>query len=248
MAGAAMKPPPVYELQDIRQKQGASFVLDIRALRVASGETLCLVGPTGAGKTTLLRLLSGLDAPTGGRVCLQGESLHCGGVPRMKLRQVATVHQRPLLLSHTVRYNVEYGLKVRGIHRRNDRIDAIMSALGLNRFAKQDARTLSGGQVQLVAVARALAVQPAVLLLDEPTAHLDPASVALTESVVQEEKQRLGMTVIWATHNLYQARRMGSRVGLLLNGQLVEVADATAFFDHPSEQRTADFVQGKMVY
>jgi tungstate transport system ATP-binding protein len=248
MAGAAMTTPAVYELQDIRKKQGDTFVLEIRELSVTVGETLCLVGPTGAGKTTLLRLLSGLDAPTAGRVLLQGEWIQNGEPPLAKLRQVATIHQRPLLLSHTVRYNVEYGLKVRGVHHRHDRIDAILTALELNYLGEQDARTLSGGQVQLVAVARALAVEPAVLLLDEPTAHLDPATVALVESVVQKHNQRLGMTVIWATHNLYQARRMASRVGLLLNGQLVEVADAKAFFDHSSDQRTADFVQGKMVY
>ncbi len=99
-----------------------------------------------------------------------------------------------------------------------------------------------------MALARALVVEPAVLLLDEPTAHLDPANVALVENLVCEQKQRVGTTIVWATHNLFQARRIASRVGLLLNGQLVEIAETTAFFDHPSDQRTADFVDGKMVY
>ena len=91
-------------------------------------------------------------------------------------------------------------------------------------------------------------VEPAVLLLDEPTAHLDPATVALVEDLIQKEKDRLGMTVVWATHNLFQARRMALRVGLLLNGRLIEVADTNAFFERPSDRRTADFVGGKMVY
>jgi tungstate transport system ATP-binding protein len=243
-----MSAPPAYELRGVRKKQGDSFVLEIPELTVASGDTLCLVGPIGAGKSTLLRLLSGLDKPSSGRVLLQGEAVQDDQLPLAMLRQVSTVHQRPLLLSDSVRYNVEYGLKVRGMDRRKERSDAILAALGLGRLGNQDVRTLSGGQVQLVALARALVVQPAVLLLDEPTAHLDPATVALVERVLEEYKQRLGMTVIWATHNLFQARRAASQIGLLLNGQLVEVGDAKAFFDHPNDQRTADFVQGKMVY
>jgi tungstate transport system ATP-binding protein len=102
--------------------------------------------------------------------------------------------------------------------------------------------------VQLVALARALAVEPAVLLLDEPTAHLDPATVAMVENLVQQERKRLGMTVIWATHNLFQARRMACRVALLLNGQLIEVAETKTFFERANHPRTADFVEGKMVY
>jgi tungstate transport system ATP-binding protein len=243
-----MKPPPVYELQGVRKQQGESFVLEISELTVASGETLCLIGPTGAGKTTLLRLLSGLDTPTSGRVLLQGEAMQNGEIPLTTIRQVATVHQRPLLLSDTARYNVEYGPKVRGLHRQDQPIDDILTALAINHLGKQDAHTLSGGQMQLVALARALAIHPSILLLDEPTAHLDPATVALVERVVQEYKQALGMTLIWATHNLFQARRMASRVGLLLNGQLIELADVKTFFDNPKDQRTADFVQGKMVY
>jgi tungstate transport system ATP-binding protein len=248
MAGAAMKPPPVYELHEIRKKQGDSFELQIPELSVASGDTLGLVGPIGAGKSTLLRLLSGLDKPTSGRARLQGEAIEYNQLPLAMLRQVATVHQRPILLSATVRYNVEYGLKVRGVHRRHDRIETVLASLGLNHLGNRDARTLSGGQVQLVALARALAVRPAVLLLDEPTAHLDPATVALVERVLQEYSERLGITAVWATHNLFQARRVASQVGLLLNGQLIEVADAKTFFDHPKDQRTVDFVQGKMVY
>jgi tungstate transport system ATP-binding protein len=243
-----MTPPPVYELVSVRKQQGDSFTLGIDALTVAPGETLCLVGPTGAGKTTLLRLLSGLDRPSSGRITWHGQSNGDLEPTPERLRRVATVHQRPLLLSESVRYNVEYGLKVRGTRSAYDRSEAILAALGLSRQADQDARTLSGGQVQLVAIARALAVDPEVLLLDEPTAHLDPANVALVENLVGEQKKRVGMTVVWATHNLFQARRMACRVGLLLSGQLIEVADSKTFFEHPHDPRTAEFVEGKMVY
>ncbi|NOX52856.1 MAG: phosphate ABC transporter ATP-binding protein, partial [Planctomycetes bacterium] len=101
---------------------------------------------------------------------------------------------------------------------------------------------------QLVALARALVLEPDLLLLDEPTANLDPAHVALVEEAIAEDHQRRGTTVVWATHNLFQARRVAERVGLLLNGQLIEVASTQTFFDAPSDPRTADFVQGKMVY
>jgi tungstate transport system ATP-binding protein len=243
-----MTAPPVYELDAVRRVNSDTFALEIDRLTVLPGETLCLVGPTGAGKSTLLRLLSGLDLPTSGRLTLQGQSVEGGNASLETLRRVATVHQRPLLLSESVRYNVEYGLRVRGPRFDRKRSSSILETLGLSQLADQDARTLSGGQVQLVALARALLVQPEVLLSDEPTSHLDPAKVALVENLVREQKEWLGKTVVWATHNLFQARRMASRVGLLLSGRLIEVAETERFFDSPNDERTRDFVQGKMVY
>lgn len=243
-----MNTPPIYDLDAVCKRQSDSFTLDIGKLVIAPGETLCLVGPTGAGKSTLLRLLSGLEMPSSGRIAWRGRPIEGNDVAVESLRRVATVHQRPLMLSECVRYNIEYGLRVRGVKSVHSRSDPMLERLGLSRLVNQDARTLSGGQVQLLAIGRALVVEPEVLLLDEPTAHLDPANVALVENVVQEQKQRLGMTVVWATHNLFQARRMASRVGLLLSGRLIEVADKKTFFDSPTDQRTADFVQGKMVY
>src|SRR5262249_18449655 len=120
--------------------------------------------------------------------------------------------------------------------------------LGLDGLAARAARTLSGGEAQLVALARALVLEAEVLLLDEPTAHLDPARVALVEQVLREERSGRGGTLVWATHNLFQARRVADRVALLLDGRLVELAPVSEFFDSPRDPRTAAFVRGEMVY
>ncbi|MFO0908097.1 MAG: ATP-binding cassette domain-containing protein [Isosphaeraceae bacterium] len=124
----------------------------------------------------------------------------------------------------------------------------VMDRLGLSGLATQQAARLSGGQQQLVALARALVLRPATLVLDEPTAHLDPATVALVESVIDEENRSRGMTVIWATHNLFQARRVAHRTGLMLQGELVELGPTATLFDSPTSSLTRAFVNGEMIY
>ena len=144
--------------------------------------------------------------------------------------------------------NVEYGLKIRRVKHRYERVLPTLQRLGLDTLATQWAHTLSGGQMQLVALARALVTRPDVLLLDEPTANLDPARVGLVEEVISEAQADHGMTVLWATHNLFQVRRVASRIGLLWNGQLIEVSPTREFFESPVDSRTADFVAGRLVY
>jgi tungstate transport system ATP-binding protein len=204
------------------------------------------VGPTGAGKSTLLRLLAGLEPPTAGELRFGACSAGGRGLPLDVRRRVTLVFQRPLLLAGTVRANVEYGLRLRGLGGRGSRARAALDRLGLGELGSRSAHTLSGGETQLVALARALVLEPDVLLLDEPTAHLDPARVARVEDVVRDFHRR-GATVVWATHNLLQARRVARRVALLLDGRLVEVAPVEDFFANPSDPRTAAFVRGEMV-
>lgn len=243
-----MMSPATYELRAVCQRVSDSFSLVIELLNIHTGETLCLVGPTGAGKSTLLQLLSGLVTPTSGNMSFQGRPFEPGRIPLADLRRIATAHQSPQLLSDTVRTNIEFGLRVRGVYSVRDRTDQVLEGLGLRSIAEQDSRTLSGGQRQLVAIGRALVIEPEVLLLDEPTSHLDPANVARVESLIHEQKRRTGMTVVWVTHNLFQARRMATRVGLVLSGQVVEVAATEEFFERPTDERTSAFIHGKMVY
>lgn len=244
-----MSEAPLFHLRQVRKQYGGTLAVDVEDLNVQPGETLCLLGPTGAGKSTLLRLLAAVERATTGEVRFRGEPWYVETLPLATRRRITLVFQRPVLLSGTVRANVEYGLRLRnGKHFSATKVDFILELLGLAKLAGQSARTLSGGQMQLVALARALVLEPDVLLLDEPTANLDPAHVALVERVIQEDFQQRRTSIVWATHNLFQARRVAQRVGLMLSGRLVEVASTEDFFHAPSDPRTRDFVEGKMIY
>jgi tungstate transport system ATP-binding protein len=238
---------PFVQLEGIVKRFGESFTLRVDQLHVARGEVFCLLGPTGAGKSTLLNLLSGLVPASAGRILLDGCALDPSTTPVPMRRRIAMVHQRPMLLTGSVQLNVEYGLRIRGLKNRRDRSLGALQRLGLDSLASQSVRTLSGGQTQLVALARSLVTQPDLLILDEPTANLDPARVGLVEGVISTARAADGMTVIWATHNLFQARRVADRIGLLWNGQLIEVAPTADFFESPADSRTADFVAGRLV-
>jgi tungstate transport system ATP-binding protein len=239
----------MYQLTQVTKQYGDRLVLDVPALDIPRGDMLALVGPSGAGKSTLLRLLNFLEPPTAGVMRFQGQDISGGaGVPIALRRQVTTVFQRPLLLATSVVGNAIYGLRLRGIRNAQERARAALRQLGMADLADKPAHTLSGGEMQRVALARALVCDPEVLLLDEPTANLDPANVQLIERAIVDAQQQRQTTVVLVTHNLFQARRLARRVGLLLDGQLVEVADVTTFFDPPRDPRTAAFARGEMVY
>jgi tungstate transport system ATP-binding protein len=238
---------PLYRLSKASRELSPEFSLRIDDWQHSSGQTLCLVGPTGAGKTTFLKMLTGLISLQTGSIDFEGRAWPKGLAPLNDSRRIVMVPQRPLLLSQTVRANLEYGLRLRGL-RADDVVEELLHRLGLEALAAKSALELSGGQVQLVAIARALVVRPTVLLLDEPTANLDPACVAMVERILEEWRHRHQATFIWATHNMFQARRAADRVALLLNGQMVEISSRDDFFERPADPRTQDFVNGKMVY
>jgi len=243
-----MSEEAILRLRDVTHRYGSACVLRVSELDIFAGEIVCVLGPTGAGKSTLLRLLSDLEPPSSGEILVFGQREQCRTPQLAQLRRVTMVFQHPLLLTGSVRYNVEYGLRLRGQANSRHVGEMMLERLGLLSLASRSVHTLSGGQRQLAALARALVVEPMILLLDEPTANLDPASVALVESVIAGENQTRGMTVIWATHHLFQARRVAHRTGLILNGELVEMGPTKQFFESPINPRTAAFVQGEMVY
>jgi tungstate transport system ATP-binding protein len=234
----------LYQLRDLQHRYGARTILDLPALDIQRGEVLGIVGPSGSGKSTLLRLLQFLEPPTSGSFTFDGELLNASA-PLAVRRRVVTVFQHPALLDRSVFDNVAYGLRLRG--RRNGR-EAIMQALervGLPNHAQTRAKTLSGGEAQRVALARALVLNPAALLLDEPTANLDPYNVGVIEEIIRGHGET---TVVLVTHNTFQAKRLADRVGLLLNGKLIELTTADQFFNHPTDPRTRSFINGEMVY
>ncbi|MFO7696942.1 MAG: phosphate ABC transporter ATP-binding protein [Anaerolineae bacterium] len=239
----------MYRLEDITKSYDKHQVLSIGALTVQRGEILAIVGPSGAGKSTLLRLLNFVEPPATGTLEFRGKAYRPGdAVPLEERRRVTTVFQRPLLLKQSVQANVAYGLRLRGQRDVRQDVSTALDRVRLQHLARQKATTLSGGEAQRVALARAMALRTDVLLLDEPTANLDPYNVSAIESIVAEINDDRGTTVILVTHNVFQARRLAHRVGLLLDGELIEVSPVDAFFEAPADPRTAAFTRGEMVY
>jgi tungstate transport system ATP-binding protein len=239
--------PPIYRLIDLQQTYNGRRVLDIDRLAIGRGEVLALVGPSGAGKSTLLRLLNFLERPSGGTLAFDGEIV-IDKPPLEQQRRVTTVFQRPALLHRSVAANIAYGLRLHGQKLPDSEMTAWLDRLGLAHLARQSAPKLSAGEAQRVALARALVLRPDVLLLDEPSANLDPYNIGLIERLVAEAHTETGMTVVWVTHDIFQARRVAGRVAFLLGGRLVEATDAATFFTAPATKQAAAFLRGELVY
>lgn len=252
-----------YILEDIIQVRGGAPVLTLARLTVTAGRVTAVLGPSGAGKTTLMRLLALLEPPARGRLSCFGEDPWAAAGPaaaegrpagegrRVALRRrLALVSQRPVLLSGTVAANVAYGLRLRGLPRAeaDARVGWALASCGLTAFARRAARSLSGGEQQRVALARALALLPEVLLLDEPTANLDPANVAAIERAVAAAVAERGLTVVIVTHNINQARRLADDCVFLAGGRLIESGGAQDFFNRPRTPEAQAFLSGAMIY
>lgn len=241
--------PVLYRLEQVEKLYQGRSVLSVNRLELCHGEIFGLVGPSGAGKSTLLRLLNFLETPSSGSITFEGQRLGpSSSIPLPLKRKVTTVFQRPVMLDRSVLDNVAFGLKIRGMPEWRERTQQALLQVGLSHLAESRTRNLSGGETQRVALARALVLEPEVLLLDEPTANLDPYNVGLIEDIVTSSHAKNGLTVLIVTHNIFQAQRLAERVGLLLDGDLVEVADRETFFNRPADPRTKAFTHGEMVY
>lgn len=239
----------MYIIKNLRKCYGERCVLQVDNLEIHRGEILGLVGPSGSGKSTMLRLLNFLESPTEGEVECEGFTFRPGSeVPLNVRRRVTTVFQRPILLNRSVWDNVAFGLQLRGNRDAKKEIHSALEQVGLAGLAEQRARTLSGGEAQRVALARALVLKPDVLLMDEPTANLDPANIAIIEQIAADLNHKSGTTLVLVTHNIFQAKRLAHRVAFLLDGQMIEIGSNPAFFNLPQDARTIAFVGGEMVY
>ena len=242
-----MSDASLYRLEKLCQRYNGREVVAVDELTIERGEILAIIGPSGAGKSTLLRLLNFLEAPAAGTIHLDGRPISYPAALATR-RRVTTVFQFAGLLNRSVVANITYGLALRGEKVSPRTQDQWLERLGLSHLAHQPASRLSAGEAQRVALARALLIRPDVLLLDEPTANLDPYNVGLIENLIREENQNQGMTIVLVTHHIFQARRLAGRTGLLLSGRLVEIAPSETFFNHPQEPRTAAFLRGELVY
>jgi len=207
------------------------------------GARSVILGPNGAGKSLLLRLCHALMAPTAGTIRFGGATPAAA-----RLRQ-AMVFQRPVLLRRSAAANVAYGLALRGVGRRARRgiVADVLAATGLAALADRPARVLSGGEQQRLALARAWALRPEVLFLDEPTAALDPAAVVAVEAIV-EAMRRDGTKIVMTTHDLAQARRLADEVLFLHQGRLLEHGPADRFFAAPQTEAAAAFIAGRLTW
>ena len=242
---------PLLEVRNLYKTYDGVEVLRGLGFTVDKEEFFVIIGPNGAGKTTILRILDLLDYPDRGEVFFNGiSSTQYARVKYVLRRMMAVVFQRTRLFDMSVFDNIAYGLRIRGVREADVHrmVERTLSLVKLRGFEKRNALTLSGGETQRVALAQALAIETELLLLDEPTANLDPASASLIEKVVASINREKGVTVILTTHNLFQARRLANRVAFLLNGEIVEVGATKDFFAKPQDARTKAFLEGKMVF
>ena len=240
---------PIYELLEVSKNYGDRCVLNIHTLKIHEGETLAVVGPSGSGKSTLLRLLNFLEPPTKGELIFKGVRVSMEKEMPLELRRrVTTVFQRPIVLEGSVWSNVTYGLRLRGQGNSKDQVFSVLEEVGLQNMADQNAKKLSGGEMQRVSLARAMILKPDVLLLDEPTANLDPYNVGMIEKTITNLRKEYRTTIVLVTHNVFQAQRMAEKVILMLDGKVIEAADVDTFFHKPSDARTSAFIHGEMVY
>lgn len=237
----------LYKLTNITQVYNGRTILNISHLDIKQGEILAVVGPSGAGKSTLLRLLNFLEMPTTGEILFDGLGVN-GRIPLDVRRRVTTVFQTPGLLNRSVAANIRYGRRLRGQSLGVAELGQLLARLGLTGLDKHRPGQLSAGEAQRVALARALVIRPDVLLLDEPTANLDPYNVGLIEQIVRQENETQGITAVLITHNIFQARRIAHRTALLLSGQLVEIGPTEQLFTNPQQEKTAAFLRGELVY
>lgn len=239
----------VYVLDNLVKRYDSRTICHIGHLEIYQGEILGIMGPSGAGKSTLLRMLNFLEAATSGTIRFNGFVANGNGrLPLEVRRKVTTVFQEPVLLSTSVRANVAYGLWLRGQKGVGHRLQQALEQVGLSHLSKAPAHTLSAGEKQRVALARAMVVAPEVLLLDEPTANLDPYNVSLIEELISAVNREQGTTIVLVTHNVFQARRLAHRAMLMLEGRMVEVGETERLFTRPQDPRTLAFIRGEMVY
>lgn len=213
---------------------------------IKRGECFAIIGPNGSGKTTLLRILGLLEPPTNGEIFYEGKQITKISKKEQisYRRKLSFVRQKPVVIDTSVFNNIAYGLKVRGEKKENitSKVNEIIDLVGLRGFEKQNARALSGGEMQRVVIAMNFVITPELYLLDEVSANLDPKNVSLLEEFIKRIKQDKKKTIILSTHDRIEAIKTADRIGVLIDGKLSQVGTPDEIFTSPKDEYTALFV------
>ncbi len=231
------------DVRGVTYKAAGRALIDQIDLSLRPGAPTLILGPNGAGKSLLLRLMHGLLTPH------SGEILWRGGANSLETRRCqAMVFQDPVMLRRSAKANIVHALKLRGVSRaeREERTMKALATAGLAHLAGSPARRMSGGEQQRLAMARALALEPEIIFLDEPTTSLDPASVKAIESLIKDTRDR-GVKIVLVTHDVGQARRLGGEIVFLNKGRITETRPASAFFRKPESRAARQFLAGGIV-
>ncbi|MGQ9515017.1 MAG: ATP-binding cassette domain-containing protein [Thermoproteota archaeon] len=229
---------PIIEVQNLfKEFSGRQILRDIN-FKVQDGEIFVVVGPNGAGKTTLLRILDLLEEPTSGKVVFDGEEVDYSVKEKEKVRRrMGMVFQQTVLFNMSVFNNLAYPIRIRNENRREieRKVKAVLELVQLKGFEHRNALSLSGGEAQRVSLAQALVTDPELLLLDEPTANLDPRNVSIVEEVLSHINRERKLTIIMTTHNMFQAEKLAHRVAVLNDGRIEGIGTFQEILWEPSK-------------
>ncbi|OPZ45060.1 MAG: Trehalose/maltose import ATP-binding protein MalK [Euryarchaeota archaeon ADurb.BinA087] len=234
------------EFEHVVMNFGEKEVLKDNSFTIQKGEIFTFIGPSGSGKTTILRLIDMLERPTSGTIAIEGTNVSSlKDRDRIPLRRkMSMVFQKPSPLRGTVFDNVAIGLLFRGTSHDEikARVPEALELVGLKGYEDRKAGTLSGGEMQRVAIARAISTKPDILLLDEPTANLDPVSTEKIENLIFSLKERFGITVVLSTHDMVQGQRLADRIAVIIDGRIGQIGTSKEIFYHPMNRAVANMV------
>ncbi|MGI6225064.1 MAG: energy-coupling factor ABC transporter ATP-binding protein [Peptococcales bacterium] len=230
------------EVRNVSQKYTDNLVVNNLNFTFAKGKIYGIIGPNGAGKSTLLKIISGFLKPTNGEIFLNGQKI------LEPTSEIACMWQKPYLFQTTVYKNIAYGLKIRGYNRSeiDRRLNDLLKEFKLEDLKDKPAKFLSGGEGARVALARAVACESPIIILDEPAANLDPPNTRMMEEILKEVQKEKELTIIIVTHDMFQARRLAHYTLYMENGKLLESGATEDLFLNPKEVSTQKFLQGML--
>lgn len=231
-------------IKNITKEYHNKCVLDIDNLHIQKGQIIGIVGANGAGKSTLVKIIGGMEKASEGKLIYQGQHDF-----NKIYKEVTLVFQHPYLLATSVYNNIAYPLKIRKFKSSEikNRVNALMQEMGIKNLAKQRSNTLSGGERQKVALARALIFNPSLLLLDEPTANIDPNSMTIMENMIKKVNKSKGTTIIIVTHNLAQAKRLCEKVIVMDKGKIIEEGEVEKVMLNPQNIVTRNLINKEII-